>query len=178
MLALVAACLATATATWAQTPQVHARGQALLAPFKAALQQALKSGLAEGPAAAVDACRLEAPELARRASQDGVRVGRTSHRLRNPANVAPEWVVPILDRYRTEPSNRKPAAVALGEGRTGYVEPIVLAPLCATCHGEALAPDLAARIEALYPEDRAVGFRPGELRGVFWVEMPAESPPR
>lgn len=154
--------------------QVQTRGRALLAPFKASLQQALQAGLAEGPVAAVDACRLRAPALAEAASRDGVRVGRASHRLRNPDNGAPDWVEPILARYLAAAADREPATVPLGEGRAGYVEPIVLGPLCTTCHGDAIAPELAARIASLYPEDRAVGFQTGDLRGVFWVEMPAE----
>lgn len=154
---------------------METRGRALLAPFKASLQQALKAGLADGPVAAVDACRLRAPALAEAVTPDGVRVGRGSHRLRNPDNAAPDWVEPILARYLAEPSDREPATVPLGEGRAGYVEPIVLGPLCETCHGDAIAPELAARIASRYPEDRAVGFRTGDLRGVFWVEMPAEA---
>jgi hypothetical protein len=54
----------------------------------------------------------------------------------------------------------------------GYVEPIGIKPLCLACHGEALAPDVAARIGELYPKDRATGFTEGDLRGVFWVEYP------
>ena len=56
----------------------------------------------------------------------------------------------------------------------GYVEPIRIQPLCLTCHGEALAPAVGARIRALYPEDAAAGFALGDLRGVWWVELPAE----
>ena len=41
------------------------------------------------------------------------------------------------------------------------------------CHGKAIAEEVAQQIAELYPEDRAVGFRPGELRGVFWVEYQA-----
>jgi hypothetical protein len=62
--------------------------------------------------------------------------------------------------------------VALPGERSGYVEPIGVQPLCLTCHGESLAPDLASRIEELYPADRAVGYRVGDLRGVFWAEFP------
>ena len=150
-----------------------AAGAAALAPFKRELQQALKAGLAEGPAEAITACRLRAPEIASSLSQGGLRVGRTSHRLRNPANEAPGWVRPVLDAYRADPADRAPRSIALDDGREGYVEPIVLQPLCLTCHGATLAPEVAGRIEALYPEDRATGFEIGDLRGVFWVELPA-----
>ena len=48
-------------------------------------------------------------------------------------------------------------------------------PLCLSCHGSELAPDIATQITDLYPEDRAVGFEVGDLRGVFWLEFPRET---
>jgi hypothetical protein len=149
------------------------RGAELLAPFKQNLQAALKAGLAQGHEEAIGACRLEAPAIAEALSQDGVRVGRTSHRLRNPADTAPEWAKPLLTAYLADASDREPRSLALPGGRSGYVEPIVAQPLCLSCHGESLSPDVAARITELYPEDRAVGFKSGDLRGIFWVEFPS-----
>ena len=171
-LALLVGFFAAYAAT-EEPPIQHARGAALLAPFKTNLQQALREGLAEGATEAVGACRIEAPEIAAKRSHDGIRVGRTSHRLRNPANTAPDWVKPVLDGFAADPSDRTPKSRALPSGRVGYVEAIVTQPLCLTCHGDALAPDVAERITSLYPEDRAVGYRAGDLRGVFWVEFPS-----
>lgn len=145
----------------------------LAAHFKQDLQAALRTGMARGPAEAVAACRLRAPEIAASLSQEGVRLGRTSHRLRNPANLPPDWVNPILHGYLANPSDRAPKSVALPDGGSGYAEPLFTQPLCLTCHGRALAPDVAARIRELYPEDEAVGFAVGDLRGVLWVELPA-----
>jgi len=150
-------------------------GAKVLAPFKRDLMQALKTGLAQGPAEAISACRVRAPEIAGSLSQGGMRVGRASDRLRNPANQTPAWVRPLLAGYRDRPADRAPKSVALPKGRSGYVEPIVVKPLCLTCHGEALAPQVTERLRALYPEDRATGYREGDLRGVFWVELPPAS---
>ena len=150
------------------------RGAALLVPFKQELSTALQEGLAQGPVAAIAACRLRAPEISAALSTDSVRMGRSSHRLRNPANAAPSWVAPILDAYVAGDAEWSPGSVVLPDGRSGYVEPIGIKPLCLTCHGDSLAPDIAARIDELYPDDRAVGFQVGDLRGVFWVEFPAE----
>jgi hypothetical protein len=149
------------------------RGAALLAPFKQELQQALRAGLAEGPVEAIGACRQRAPEISGALSHDGIVMGRSSHRLRNPRNAAPDWVQPVMDAYVADRAKRVPKSVPLPNDRLGYVEPILLQPLCLTCHGDALAPEVASRIDALYPEDRAVGFAEGDLRGVFWVEFPA-----
>lgn len=152
-----------------------ARGAELLAPFKQDLQQALKSGLAEGPAEAIQVCRVKAPGIADALSGAGVRMGRSSHRLRNPDNTAPEWVSAIMRAYLDDPSSRTPQAVELADNRWGYAEPIIVQPVCLTCHGSELAPEVAARISELYPEDRAVGFETGDLRGVFWLEFPGEA---
>jgi hypothetical protein len=170
--ALLAVGLLTCAQAAPEDPRL-ARGAAAVAPFKQQLQAALAEGLARGPAEAIDVCRVRAPELARTAAGGGVELGRSSHKLRNPANAPRPWVKPLLDAYVADPSAARPRAADLGGGRVGYVEPIFVQPPCLACHGEALAEPVRARLGALYPEDRAVGFRAGDLRGLFWAELPA-----
>ena len=150
-----------------------ARGAELLAPFKKNLMQALQSGLHQGPAEAISVCRDKAPAIAAALSVDGVVVGRSSHRLRNPGNAAPEWVAPVIEAWLAEGAQAAPVVVPLPGKRTGYMEPIVTQPLCLTCHGSSLDPEVAERIAADYPDDRATGFEVGDLRGVFWAEFPS-----
>jgi hypothetical protein len=165
----------TALTAHAQDAEL-AHGAELLTPFKQDLKKALKSGLEEGPAAAIQVCRVKAPGIADALSVDGVRMGRSSHKLRNPDNTAPDWVSPIMQAYLDDPSSRTPRAVELANDRWGYVEPIMVQPLCLTCHGSELAPEVAGRIAELYPGDEATGFEAGDLRGVFWLEFPADTP--
>lgn len=132
---------------------------------------ALMEGVAGGPVAAIDACRVRAPEIASKLSTDGVRIGRSSHRLRNPANRGPEWIEATLEAYVDEPDSRVPVVVEFDGDRVGYIEPIITQPMCVSCHGDALAGPLAAEIERLYPDDEATGFAAGDLRGLFWVEF-------
>jgi hypothetical protein len=163
--------LLTAACTEAPVPvDKAARGAELLAPFKADLKAALVQGMASGPADAVTVCRDQAPQIAAALSVDGVRMGRSSHRLRNPANAAQEWLAPVVAGFADGALALAPQLVDIGDGRTGYVEPIVVQPLCLTCHGTDLEPELAARIAELYPDDSATGFAAGDFRGVFWVE--------
>ena len=150
------------------------RGAQLLAGYKHDLQQTLRQGLSQGVVEAVSSCKVMAPGIAESLSKEGVRVGRSSHRLRNPDNVAPDWVEPVLAKYAAGISDREPRSVSLADGRLGYVEPIILQPVCAACHGKSLANEVAMRIEELYPADQAVGFEVGGLRGVFWVEYPVQ----
>ncbi len=156
-----------------------AAGRAAIAPFQAALQAALQSGLARGPLAALEVCQVEAPAIARDTAVPApagtrVEVGRTSHRLRNPANAPRDWVRPLLGIY-TQSTGTAPRVVELGPGHWGYVEPISVQPLCLGCHGSALAEPVASRLRDLYPQDAATGFSVGEFRGLFWAEF-TESP--
>jgi hypothetical protein len=161
-------------AAFAGEGEGSARGAALLMPFKKDLMATLTAGLAAGMDEAIAACNTQAPGIAARYSVDGVVLGRASHRLRNPANAAPDWVAPVLDDYLVADTKPEARVVEISAGRTGYVEPIFLGPQCLGCHGENLSPDVSDRLAELYPDDRATGFAAGDLRGVFWVEYPQE----
>jgi len=87
-------------------------------------------------------------------------------------NATPEWLAPVLRGYADGSTGLEPLAVEIEEGLMGYAEPIIVQPLCLTCHGDVQDPALLERIKADYPEDRATGFEAGELRGVFWIEYP------
>jgi len=147
-------------------------GSEAVLPLKKSLKQALVAGLEKGPVSAISACRVAAPQLAEEASRDGVRVGRASLKVRNPKNAPKPWMRPLLEAYESSPKQREPAVVAIDDQTVGYVEPIFLQPLCVACHGETLSPDLQAKLDELYPEDQAKGYAPGDLRGVFWAELP------
>ncbi len=169
----IALLLATiAIAACADRNPDFSAGAEQLKPFKLQLKEALQAGMAEGPTHAIDVCARKAPEIAASLSVDGVQMGRTSHKLRNPDNVAPQWANEVLARYRGDPAQWEPVDVELGNGRLGRVEPIVTQPLCTVCHGDAIAPEIAGEIGAAYPDDEATGFQVGELRGVFWIEYP------
>lgn len=145
-------------------------GAELLAPFKKELSQALHAGMENGVDEAINVCKRRAPEIAASHSINGVRMGRTSDRLRNPGNTAPEWVQPILENYLKNSQDRVPKTSKLENSRSGYAEPIMIQPLCLSCHGASLAPETQRKISLAYPDDMATGYELGELRGVFWVE--------
>jgi hypothetical protein len=64
-------------------------------------------------------------------------------------------------------------AVELPNDRVGYVSAISIGPLCLTCHGTAIDPAVKARLDEKYPHDQATGYGVGDVRGVFWAELPA-----
>jgi hypothetical protein len=120
---------------------------------------------------AIDVCRSAAPAIADEVSRlYHVQIGRTSWKLRNPANTGPAWAGLVLDE---KPDT--PRFVAARDGRLGVTLPIKLAAACLACHGppERLDPGVRRKLQEMYPEDQAVGFQEGDLRGWFWVEAPA-----
>jgi hypothetical protein len=134
------------------------------------LKAELESGGAPG---AVVVCRDLAPMIAEHvADEEGVRIGRSSHRLRNPANTAPEWAAESIAKRASD------AVYFRGpDGEFAALVPIMTAKPCLACHGdrESLDTEVTAALAENYPDDRAVGFAEGDLRGWFWIEVPAAS---
>ena len=126
----------------------------------------------DGPVAAINVCSQEARQIAQQVGEElGVRIGRTSTRLRNSQNTPPEWATEWIEAGEAEPH-----AQLLDDGSTAALMPIKLQPHCVMCHGQSQEIPEAVRgaLAELYPSDQATGFAPGELRGWFWVEVPAE----
>lgn len=151
----------------AQQELVLAATNAMVSELMGELVAALDAGDA---GAAIAVCKEKAPAVAANISdQYGLRIGRTSHSLRNPANTAPEWAMEFVDGLVDTPSY-----VVGPNGELGALLPIKLKAECQMCHGpaEMIDEEVMASISAHYPNDRAVGFAEGELRGWFWVEAP------
>jgi len=173
LLALAGALISCGSEEPAVPDDAGERARAALAPFKKDLAEALGAALREGgPVQAIEVCRLEAPRIAAATARDGIEIGRTSHRLRNPENAPPPWTEPLLREYVANPADEAPRVVRIDAGHVGYVEPIRVKPLCLGCHGEQVAAPVQDRLRELYPGDRATGFRENEFRGLFWVKLP------
>ena len=105
---------------------------------------------------------------------EGIAAGRTSDRLRNPTNAPRPWAASLVKAHAGQEARKVEGfAVDLGD-KVGVLRPIVEQPMCAGCHGteKQLAPGMKLVLQNRYPADRATGFRNGEIRGWFWVEMP------
>lgn len=144
--------------------------------LKQALREALES---TGPTGGVEVCKLRAPKIAVDVSDNRYDVGRTALRLRNPENAPDDWEASVLGRFEqrmaqgAEPAELEAWTVETTEkGTVGrYMKAIPTGPQCVVCHGKNVAPALNETIKRLYPEDRATGFAPGELRGAFTVAV-------
>lgn len=149
--------------------------RAMTSELLAAMMQAVNSG---GPEAAVRVCREVAPEIAARHAQDGVVVRRVSTRTRNPANRPDPWedgaLTRLLEAHGAGSAEDLVEVVATGESRVlRLMRPITVGAVCLQCHGErsGLAPEVRAVLAEHYPEDRAVGYAPGDFRGAVSVTV-------
>ena len=151
--------------------QLDAAGIARQEMFSALLTELMTAMNTSGAASAVEVCSERAPAIAEVvAASHGVRIGRTSFRLRNPENAPPPWATHAIEQ-RIE----RDAFYTHTDGRLATLTPIRLAPTCLACHGtpDELASGVPEALARRYPDDQATGFASGDLRGWFWVEVPA-----
>lgn len=138
------------------------------------LAAAIKS---DGAANAVPLCQTLAPDLTMGLSdQSGFEVLRTSLRLRNPENAAGARETEALLSFEkqmsagTDPGKLEQFEVvttAEGDRQFRYMKGIVAGEMCLACHGTEVKPDVRAELTRYYPDDKATGYRSGDLRGAF-----------
>ncbi len=177
--------VAAAAASVVTHGEAATRAQAAAEDLSETLQTALKARMSEGgPEAAIDFCHAEAPAIAAAVGEaHGLRVGRVPvpGRVRNPVNRAQGWQAEAVRELQARAgtglpvaelafrqSDGLPAGVAL---RT--MKAIEIVPACLACHGENIAEPVRSALVRHYPDDAATGFKPGDLRGGLWVEVPA-----
>lgn len=157
------------------------RGRSIAGQAFGLLSSNLTEAIARGGISnALAYCSVKAlPLTALVAETNRVNLRRVTHKARNPADRADAAELKILDQYRNDlAAGRRPLAPLLTTNTTGVVTfyaPIVITnPLCLLCHGKPgtdIAPAHLEVIRRLYPEDEAVGFKLGDLRGLWRVEF-------
>jgi hypothetical protein len=165
-----------------QVDESRATAAEFMKTLKGELTQAMQTG---GPVNAVGVCKLRAPAIAAElGALKGWEVGRTSLKLRNPANAPDEWERARLESFEQrkqageDPAKLEYYAVVEQEGEPvfRYMKAIPTAELCLTCHGEKIDPAVAAKLAELYPRDQARGYKVGDIRGAFSFIEPLTPP--
>ncbi|TAN46288.1 MAG: DUF3365 domain-containing protein [Rhodospirillales bacterium] len=172
----LAACLLPLPALAQDAEGLKAQAAQNTASFGDALKEELVGAMnTGGPVAAIGACNEKAPAIAVAKSQEGWRVGRTSLKLRNPGNAPDAWEEKTLREFEARKAKGEPAGQLAkaeivsenGQKTFRFMKAIPTAPLCLSCHGKEIKPEVAARLDSLYPMDTARGFAEGDLRGAF-----------
>jgi hypothetical protein len=109
--------------------------------------------------------------------QNGVALKRVSLGNRNPINQPTNEEKIVLEKWETMVKNHEPLPAGLlqkfSDGKALYYKPIVINnEACLKCHGtlDNTSP-LAQSICTLYPQDKAMGYKMGDLRGMIVVDV-------
>lgn len=147
--------------------------------LKEALQQAVRNG---GPVDGISVCHDKAGQIAADLAQNlGILVGRTSLKIRNPDNAPDNWELAVLKQFEARKAQGESAdkleffAIIdddKGQKTFRYMKAIPTASACLVCHGENIDPEVDIKLKELYPNDKARGFREGDLRGAFTIAKP------
>ena len=158
--------------------------RAVAREFMQTLKQELQKGMQEGgPVNAISVCNISAGGIANTYSiRKGWDVGRTSLKVRNPENAPDDWERDVLEKFEARKvAGEDPAKLEYhevvrqdGERKLRYMKAIPTKELCLVCHGEYLDLTVKTRIEKLYPQDQATGFKAGDIRGAFTITQPLD----
>ena len=153
--------------------------RAMLKELGQTLQAAMANG---GPENAIGVCKTQAPEIAQNLStKHQLQVARVGTRARNAVMGQPnEWQALALKQFEARLGNGdKPQDIEFVQlTKSGsydlelrYAKPIVMQAMCTACHGstEQITPSVKAKLEQMYPNDKAVDYKPGDLRGAVVV---------
>jgi hypothetical protein len=153
--------------------------------FMQTLKQELQAGMQEGgPVNAISVCNLFAPGIANTYSvRNGWDVGRTSLKRRNPDNAPDAWERSVLESFEErkrageDPAKLEHYEVVRQDGvrELRYMKAIPTVPLCLACHGEHVDSITRTRLEKLYPDDQALGYKAGDIRGAFSISQPLDN---
>jgi len=177
LLCLPLAAMADTAALKAEAKQITG---AFFKELKGELVKGMKAG---GPIAAIGVCNSLAPLIAaKHSNESGWDVGRTSLKLRNPANAPDAWESKVLHEFENRIANGQGADSLVyaetvddgGDKVFRFMKGIVMPPVekmpCLKCHGENLNDKVAAKLDELYPQDQARGYKAGQVRGAFTLK--------
>lgn len=163
--------------SFANNDEFIKKAKILAADLKSSLMQNLSKKISsDGVEKAIPFCHSNVGPIAKDAAKDRMKefeFGRTSHKVRNSANSAQAWA----NQYLKDFSGKKKGEMkndqilhTLENGKRVYMEALYVEAKCLLCHGENISKNVSAKINELYPNDKAKGFTLGEFRGFIWVK--------
>ncbi len=144
--------------------------------LKSKLVSTMQSG---GPEAAISVCNIDAINIAEDISnRNNLEVGRTSLKIRNPANKPDAWETKQLEWFNSQQASgidvktleKSEIVKENGKKIFRYMKAIPIQEPCMLCHGAVLSTVVKEKIRELYPQDQATGYKPGQIRGAFTIK--------
>lgn len=164
----------------------EARGVAASVPPKllAVLTSAIEKS---GPAGAMDACKEDAPKMARAASEKtGWQIKRVSLKNRNAKAAPDDWERQTLEFFDKSQAagadvqklERFEVVIENGQQVRRYMKALPTQVFCLQCHGtpEQLGSGVGKQLHQLYPHDKATGYTAGQIRGAMALRQAVIAP--
>ncbi|MBN2869756.1 MAG: DUF3365 domain-containing protein [Campylobacterales bacterium] len=133
---------------------------------------------ANGPVKTVEFCSLNALSLTDQiAKETKTQIKRLSLKNRNPVNAAAGEEKALLEKWEKMVQNGQSLPShelkKTADGGMVYYKPLLINnEACLKCHGNiAEGSPLTQAIRSTYPEDKAVGYKMGDLRGMIEVKI-------
>lgn len=167
-------------ATEANLNEARSLMKAFGGELKPELQKAMKEG---GPVHAVGFCHSKAPQIALDlAEKSGWTVTRVSLKPRGAMANPDAWETQVLNNFEKLKAEGQPVqkmefseVVHVGdEAKFRYMKPLPTGEVCLKCHGANVAEPIKAAIAKFYPDDKAMGYKQGDIRGAFSFSKAAQ----
>lgn len=135
-----------------------------------------KSGLTALHFCSTNVAEISA-EVAKKFPKD-VTVRRVATKYRNEINKPDSVDAEVLAGFQKALDDKtfvkKPKLVDVNGTQRVYV-PLLVSKACIKCHGQNIDPKLAKVIKERYPNDKAIDFKIGDLRGAMVAEIKEEA---
>jgi mono/diheme cytochrome c family protein len=184
---LAIAAVFLAVTALAADPSPKEIGDQVAGRLFASLMSTLQEKIAtDGSEAAIAYCRLEALPLTTQVAAEFPtvkNVRRTALRVRNPVNVPDATDRSVLEGWLASWNPAAPPQAVIkeyaatdGTKELRYYRPVPVMATCLACHGsgEQIPGNVRAALQRDYPQDEAVDFREGDLRGAIVVSFAAD----
>ncbi len=161
------------------TSEAYTKGTEIVRRMTDSLKSRLSKAIEqEGVGGAIEYCNVTAMPLTKRMSSHlYADISRISLKRRNPKN-APisELETQLLEAYQfgAESGSDLEPNVQILDTSILFTQPIFTNDMCLKCHGEKetdISTEHYDLIKKLYPEDSAIGYKKGELRGMWAVRF-------
>lgn len=151
--------------------------KSLLGNVREVLMRHMSAG---GPTYAISACADTAQLLTEKFQKEhNISIRRVSMKWRNAKNIPDEYEARVLEHFAALAAEGKLDATTehvevINDSTLRFMQPIMFLSMCLPCHGgpAQINKDVQKVLRERYPEDKATGYRPGELRGAVSVIMP------
>ncbi len=154
--------------------ELEFEAQNLVKEFSGILKPRLKEAIGSGGFIhAIEICSVEAPKITNSLSEKtGWQLRRISLKARNSTTATPDsYERKVLEKFNLRQENGESAKTIshseIVDNEYRFLKAQGVEAVCLNCHGESVSPEIKAELLKKYPEDIALGYSAGQIRGAI-----------